>query len=64
MRVYNIGRSFVITGIVELILSSLFYSSKHILSTILGNYSYFCLLFGVIIIILSFKIDKLQNKAK
>jgi len=45
-----VGRAFILTGIIELILSAIFYSNKQILSLILGNYSYFCLLIGTIII--------------
>ncbi|MCH4815364.1 MAG: hypothetical protein QXY87_06595 [Saccharolobus sp.] len=51
MKIYNLGRALVLTGIVELILASLFYSDKRvILSVLLGDYSYFCLLIGVIVI--------------
>ncbi|HII75310.1 TPA: hypothetical protein HA332_13320 [Sulfurisphaera tokodaii] len=50
MKLQNVGRAFILTGIIELILSAIFYSNKQILSLILGNYSYFCLLIGTIII--------------
>jgi len=37
MKIYNLGRALVLTGIVELILASLFYSDKRvILSVLLG----------------------------
>lgn len=56
MRIYNIGRSLVLTSIVEVTLSLIFsYYGKEIQSNILGDYSYFCLLLGIIIIILSEK---------
>ncbi|TRM74312.1 hypothetical protein DJ532_02745 [Sulfolobus sp. A20-N-F8] len=58
MKIYNLGRSFVLTGIIELIISSILYTKNNILTEVLGDYTFYCLLLGTLLIIISLNFEK------
>jgi hypothetical protein len=53
-EIFALGRSFISTGILLIILSAIFYSNQSLFNT-LGNYAYFSLLTGIILLIIGSK---------
>ncbi|AWR94077.1 hypothetical protein [Acidianus brierleyi] len=54
-EILALGKSFVSTGILLIILSAIFSSSIHVLSNTLGDYAYFTILIGIILTIVGSK---------
>ncbi len=56
MKLYNLGRSFIITGIIELILTAIYYTYGLVQgANELSYFSYFCLIVGTLILLIPSK---------